>query len=106
MKLMTDEIGYSMTELNRVRDRFLDWNDESSSALTEDLIRKGTGGELTLAFCGHFSAGKSSMINALCGKKVLPSGPVPTSANVVTIRSGEPRALIHRAVADHGSLSR
>lgn len=102
LKLMTDEIGYSMTELNRVRDRFLDWNDESSSALTEDLIRKGTGGELTLAFCGHFSAGKSSMINALCGKKVLPSGPVPTSANVVTIRSGEPRALIHRTVADHG----
>ena len=39
MKLMTDEIGYSMTELNRVRDRF-DWNDESSSALTEDLIRR------------------------------------------------------------------
>ncbi|MGV2788620.1 dynamin family protein, partial [Clostridium perfringens] len=89
------EIGYSVTELTRVRDRFLEWNDESSSALTEDLIRKGTGGELTLAFCGHFSAGKSSMINALCGKKVLPSGPVPTSANVVTIRSGEPRALIH-----------
>lgn len=96
------EIGYSVTELTRVRDRFLEWNDESSSALTEDLIRKGTGGELTLAFCGHFSAGKSSMINALCGKKVLPSGPIPTSANVVTIRSGEPRALIHRSAGEPG----
>ncbi|MGE7824401.1 dynamin family protein [Paenibacillus sp. NPDC093718] len=103
LKLMAEhEIGYSVTELTRVRDRFLEWNDESSSALTEDLIRKGTGGELTLAFCGHFSAGKSSMINALCGKKVLPSGPVPTSANVVTIRSGEPWALIHRSAAEPG----
>lgn len=103
LKLITEhEVGYSMTELTEVRDRFLKWNDESSSALAEDLIRKGTGGELTLAFCGHFSAGKSSMINALCGKKVLPSGPVPTSANVVTIRSGEPRALIHRSAAEHG----
>lgn len=103
LKLIAEhEIGYNVSELAQVRDRFLEWNDESSYTLAEDLIRKGTGGELTLAFCGHFSAGKSSMINALCGKKVLPSGPVPTSANVVTIRSGEPRALIHRSVADSG----
>lgn len=103
LKLIAEhEIGYNVSELAQVRDRFLEWNDESSFTLAEDLIRKGTGGELTLAFCGHFSAGKSSMINALCGKKVLPSGPVPTSANVVTIRSGEPRALIHRSAADSG----
>ncbi|WP_459967533.1 dynamin family protein [Paenibacillus sp. JCM 10914] len=93
------EIGYSENELTKTQDRFLAWQDASSAALVEDLLHKGTGGELTLAFCGHFSAGKSSMINALCGKPVLPAGPVPTSANVVSIRSGESRALIHRTEA-------
>ncbi|MFC7682106.1 dynamin family protein [Paenibacillus sp. GCM10028914] len=97
LKVVTDhETGYSIGTLQAARDRFLGWNDESSAALTGDLIRKQAAGELTLAFCGHFSAGKSSMINALCGKKVLPSGPVPTSANVVTIRNGIPKAVIHR----------
>ncbi|SMF87138.1 Dynamin family protein [Paenibacillus uliginis N3/975] len=97
LKVMTEhETGYSTSGLEAVRDRFVEWNDESSAALIEDLIRKQATGELTLAFCGHFSAGKSSMINALCGKKVLPSGPVPTSANVVTIRNGASKAVIHR----------
>ncbi|WP_200901457.1 dynamin family protein, partial [Paenibacillus sp. DMB20] len=97
VKVATEhETGYSTGVLQAVQERFAEWNDESSAALTGDLKRKLASGELTLAFCGHFSAGKSSMINALCGKSVLPSGPVPTSANVVTIRSGAPRAVIHR----------
>ncbi|MCT2195547.1 dynamin family protein, partial [Paenibacillus sp. p3-SID1389] len=50
--------------------------------------------ELVAAFCGHFSAGKSSLINALSGKAVMPASPLPTSANVVLIREGEPRALL------------
>ncbi|WP_170308052.1 dynamin family protein, partial [Paenibacillus dakarensis] len=97
LKVLTErETGFSTGGLEAVKDQFVKWNDESTAALTDDLIRKQAAGELTLAFCGHFSAGKSSMINALCGKKVLPSGPVPTSANVVTIRDGAPKAVIHR----------
>ncbi|MGG4481933.1 dynamin family protein, partial [Paenibacillus illinoisensis] len=65
-------------------------------ALT-DLMSKAEMKQLTIAFCGHFSAGKSSLINSLCGKRVLPSSPVPTSANVVSIRNGAPRALIYTA---------
>lgn len=97
MKVATQhETGYSAGSLQAVQERLAEWKDESSAALAGDLIRKQGSGELTLAFCGHFSAGKSSMINALCGKNVLPSGPVPTSANVVTIRNGSPGAVIHR----------
>jgi GTPase Era involved in 16S rRNA processing len=47
---------------------------------------------LTIAFCGHFSAGKSTLVNAICGASLLPSSPIPTSANVVTIVNGEPSA--------------
>ncbi len=45
--------------------------------------------ELTICFAGHFSAGKSSMINALLGQDILPNSPIPTSANIVKITSGK-----------------
>ena len=51
--------------------------------------------ELNIAFCGHFSAGKSTMINTLLGVKLLPSNPIPTSANVVKIRGGEKAARVY-----------
>lgn len=71
------------------------WGKQETAGVIADLQVKEQGHELTLAFCGHFSAGKSSMINRLCGREVLPSGPVPTSANIVSIRSGEPRVLLY-----------
>ncbi|MBH5317891.1 dynamin family protein [Paenibacillus sp. GSMTC-2017] len=54
-----------------------------------ELNSKLTEGRLTVALCGHFSAGKSTLVNKLCGAKLLPSSPIPTSANVVAIRGGE-----------------
>ncbi|AIQ64577.1 hypothetical protein PSTEL_17195 [Paenibacillus stellifer] len=70
--------------------------DRARAHVFKELALKANMGELTFTFCGHFSAGKSSMINALCGKELLPSGPVPTSANIVSIRSGSPRANVRR----------
>ncbi|MWV42047.1 dynamin [Paenibacillus sp. HJL G12] len=85
--------------LQRLQESLHGWGDDKSSKLMGDLLNKATAGEMTIAFCGHFSAGKSSLINSLCGKKVLPSSPVPTSANVVSIRNGEPHAFIYPAQA-------
>lgn len=51
---------------------------------------------LTIAFAGHFSAGKSSMINALTGENLLATSPIPTSANIVTIQKATNwKAYIH-----------
>lgn len=53
--------------------------------------------EYTIAFAGHFSAGKSSTINALTGDDLLPSSPIPTSANIVKVhKADEDYAIIHR----------
>ncbi|SDY62374.1 dynamin family protein [Thermoactinomyces sp. DSM 45892] len=54
----------------------------------QDLMRKVFYQEFSIAFCGHFSAGKSSMMNELFGEQILPTSPIPTSANVVEIRNG------------------
>lgn len=67
-------------------------NDQQQSDKLTQLIDKVNTGEMSIAFCGHFSAGKSTMINTLLGAELLPSNPIPTSANVVKIKSGEPAA--------------
>jgi small GTP-binding protein len=63
--------------------------DNKHAKQAQELDSKLTEGLLTVAFCGHFSAGKSTLINRLCGARLLPSSPIPTSANVVSIRGGE-----------------
>ncbi|WP_429340168.1 dynamin family protein [Ornithinibacillus bavariensis] len=54
-----------------------------------DLYQKMQNNEYVVSFAGHFSAGKSSMINALVGSEILPKSPIPTSANIVKLTSGE-----------------
>ncbi|MFB1080870.1 dynamin family protein [Jeotgalibacillus sp. JSM ZJ347] len=57
---------------------------EKTMHLAEKLYRE----EIVIAFCGHFSAGKSAMINYLTGEKLLPSSPIPTSANLIALHTG------------------
>ncbi|WP_083632292.1 dynamin family protein [Domibacillus antri] len=60
------------------------------------FLRKLHDNEFIVAFCGHFSAGKSTMINELTGEALLPSSPIPTSANLVKIKPAkEDFAKIH-----------
>ncbi|WP_053071963.1 dynamin family protein [Ornithinibacillus contaminans] len=60
-----------------------------------DLFLKKEKNEFVLSFAGHFSAGKSSMINALMGTEILPKSPIPTSANIVKLTSGEAVARVY-----------
>lgn len=61
---------------------------EKNMARIRQLARKLADREFGIAFAGHFSAGKSRMINCLCGAQLLPSSPIPTSANLVRVHSG------------------
>lgn len=69
-------------------------NDRENARKVKQLAEKLTTEEYTIAFCGHFSAGKSRMINRLVGGKLLPSSPIPTSANLVKVRSGDSYAKV------------
>ncbi|WP_075982068.1 dynamin family protein [Bacillus massilinigeriensis] len=60
----------------------------------KQLGKKLSDGEFAIAFCGHFSAGKSSMINKIVGENLLPSSPIPTSANLVKIKIGDEYAKV------------
>lgn len=68
--------------------------DSLHSDRVRDLLRKSRDREFVIAFCGHFSAGKSTLLNGLYGKNLLPTSPIPTSANVVKVRAGENRVVL------------
>ncbi|MBM7692580.1 small GTP-binding protein [Peribacillus deserti] len=69
--------------------------DELHANKIKGLIQKVRQDEKLIAFCGHFSAGKSSMINSLLGHDMLPSSPIPTSANIVKVKKGEEYAKVY-----------
>ncbi|MCT1905526.1 dynamin family protein [Oceanobacillus sojae] len=54
-----------------------------------DILEKYFNQEFIITLTGHFSAGKSSLINQLLGQEILANSPIPTSANIVKISSGE-----------------
>ena len=70
-------------------------HDKDTAEKVKELGRKAVEEEFSIAFCGHFSAGKSSMINRLIGDNILPSSPIPTSANLVRIKSGSEYAKVN-----------
>ena len=77
------------SRLLRLYDHFAAEGDAASARKVRQLAEKLVRGEFGVAFCGHFSAGKSRMINRLLGAMLLPSSPIPTSANLVYVRHGE-----------------
>ncbi|MGG0716779.1 dynamin family protein [Robertmurraya massiliosenegalensis] len=74
---------------------FLHNDDTELAAKAKQLLLKLHHQEYAIAFCGHFSAGKSSMINQLMGENLLPSSPIPTSANLVKVKTGEEYAKVY-----------
>ncbi|CAM3053382.1 dynamin family protein [Filibacter tadaridae] len=75
--------------------------DEERSVKMESFAEKLVEKEYIIGFAGHFSAGKSSMINALTGDDLLPSSPIPTSANIVKVRKTDSDyAIIHSTDGD------
>lgn len=99
--LIMEEKGYFLS-IDQLRDRLAILYKEFNHAGDQDharkiyqLVEKLGERECILAFCGHFSAGKSSLINELMGHSILPSSPIPTSANLVKVKSGQPYARVY-----------
>ncbi|CAH0187145.1 GTPase Der [Peribacillus sp. Bi96] len=80
--------------LTAMYEKFQSAGDTGNADKLKQLIMKVNKEEFIIAFCGHFSAGKSSMINFLLDDQVLPSSPIPTSANTVKVQKGEDYAKV------------
>ncbi|WP_078553316.1 dynamin family protein [Bacillus alkalicellulosilyticus] len=81
MSIVKEEIEKSIQSL-------LALTEEEETRFTK-LDEKNKSEAFEVAFCGHFSAGKSTILNALLGADILPTSPIPTSANIIAIANGD-----------------
>lgn len=58
------------------------------------VIKKVYLNQFTASFVGHFSAGKSTLINLLLEQNILPSSPVPTTSNTAVVSIAEEPGII------------
>ncbi|OEH93011.1 hypothetical protein BFG57_14015 [Bacillus solimangrovi] len=84
-----------MTRFTNLAKQFSKYNDNLQMKKMLQLIEKVDNKQAVIGFCGHFSAGKSTMLNNLLEKDVLPSSPIPTSANLVRVKKGDTYARIY-----------
>lgn len=83
-----------MPRMLAIKNEISQTGDSINTFRLEELIQKLNSESIYLAFAGHFSAGKSLMINKLLNTELLPSSPIPTSANVVLVGNGDPEILL------------
>jgi len=96
MTSFNDKINQSIEQTALAYTLFNESNDVERLNKTSLFAQKLMNREFTIGFAGHFSAGKSSMINALTGEQLLPSSPIPTSANIVKIhKATEDYAIVY-----------
>src|SRR5699024_1187457 len=69
-------------------------DDENAFTIME-LYEKYLKNALVLCVSGHVSAGKSSIINELRNRDILPKSPIPTRANILKITSGDGVAKVY-----------
>ena len=76
--------------------------DEDENVRIAATRQRVTEEDLYVVAIGEFKRGKSSLLNALIGRSVLPVGVVPLTAVVTVLRRGPARAVAH---FEDGSVS-
>ncbi|MGM0845449.1 MAG: dynamin family protein [Bacillota bacterium] len=89
MQTLSEKKTENINKLASLYETLAETGDKETAAKAELLAHKFWKNEFIAGFCGHFSAGKSTMINALAGEELLPSSPIPTSANLVKLHYAE-----------------
>lgn len=69
-------------------------NNERLVHIINQVIKKVYLNQYTLSFVGHFSAGKSTLINLILEQDILPSSPVPTTSNTAIVSVSEKEEII------------
>lgn len=71
--------------LYKIRKEISKSNNKQLMSEIDYTIKKVYDDLFVVSFIGHFSAGKSSLINYLLEEDVLPSSPIPTTSKTVQI---------------------
>ncbi|CAM4151510.1 dynamin family protein [Lacicoccus alkaliphilus] len=101
----------TLNVLYKLKKEILKSDNETLVSQIDHAILKAYKEQLVFSFIGHYSAGKSSLINHLLEAEILPSSPVPTTSNTVAVQIGggdEIKAFLNQyqyvPVADYAKL--
>lgn len=75
--------------LYKLKKEILKSNNDMLVSQIDHAIMKTYKDQMVFSFIGHYSAGKSSLINHLLDQDILPASPVPTTSNTVSVQIGE-----------------
>lgn len=75
--------------LYKLKKEILKSENEDLVSQIDHAIMKTYKDQLVFSFIGHYSAGKSSLINHMLNQEILPSSPVPTTSNTVSVEIGD-----------------
>jgi len=78
----------TLNTLYKLKKEILKSDNDTLVSQIDHAIQKTYNEQLVFSFIGHYSAGKSSLINYLLGEEILPSSPVPTTSNTVSVEIG------------------
>lgn len=100
MSIETTHKQQTLNQLSMLYDQLLVVEDHIQAEKVLDLLEKYQSEEFLIGFAGHFSAGKSTMINSVLEEDILPSSPIPTSANLVKVKKGAGYARVYFSEED------
>lgn len=83
-------------QLRLVREALKALGRENGERQCEELIVKLAEDRFTLAVLGQFKRGKSSLINAIIGRELLPTGVVPLTSAITVLKYGPMERLVVR----------
>lgn len=81
-------------QLHVIREALQILGREESEQQCRELIAKLAEDRFALAVVGQFKRGKSSLMNAIIGKEILPTGVVPLTSAITTLKYGPAEKLI------------
>ena len=84
-------------EIRRLKRLYTKSGDSGRAEACQDLIVRLAEDRFTLAVVGQFKRGKSSLMNAVIGRDLLPTGVLPLTSAITILRYGpQEQLIIHR----------
>ena len=95
-KLAPLKINSALSDtLREIAGEFRALGNEGAAKAIESVYVRGTRNRFSVAVVGEFSRGKSTFINNLLGREILPVGDLPTTALLTRIRFNNVEKLVH-----------
>lgn len=84
-----------LVDLKEISAKFKSCGKKRAAVEIENIYSRGVRNRFSVAVVGEFSRGKSTFVNDMLGKEILPVGDLPTTALLTRIRHNPQEKMLH-----------